>query len=162
MKYAAIAKCPVFGGRPARVDDSAARQVPGVRDVVRIDGHANPTFLQPGVAVVADSTWAAFKGRDALRIDWDEGPYRDESSATLARQFAELAAGDGTTVREVGDVQAALSGAARVLEAYYEFPLSRARDDGAGQLHRGRARRELLHHRARCRCRPRAPVLSRR
>ena len=123
MRYAAIAKCPVFGGRPARVDDSAARQVAGVRDVVRIDGDANPTFLQPGVAVVADSTWAAFKGRDALRIDWDEGPYRDESSATLSRQFVELAAGAGTTVREVGDVQAALGGAARVLEAYYEFPL---------------------------------------
>jgi isoquinoline 1-oxidoreductase beta subunit len=122
MKFAAIAKCPVFGGRPARVDDTAARQVPGVRDVVRIGGYSNPTFLQPGVAVVADSTWAAFKGRDALGIDWDEGPFRQESSATLTKQFADLAAGDGTTVRAVGDVDAALAGASRVIEAYYEFP----------------------------------------
>lgn len=122
MKFAAVAKCPVFGGRPARVDDTAARRVPGVRDVVRIDGHANPTFLQPGVAVVADSSWAAFKGRDALAIDWDEGAFRDESSTTLAAQFKELAAGAGTTVREVGAVDAALGNAARVVEAYYEFP----------------------------------------
>jgi isoquinoline 1-oxidoreductase subunit beta len=122
MRYAAVAKCPVFGGRPARVDDSAARLVPGVREVVPIAGHANPTFLQPGVAVVADSTWAAFRGRDALRIEWDEGPYRDESSETLSRQFADLAAGAGTIVREVGDVETALGGAARVVEAFYEFP----------------------------------------
>ena len=122
MRFAAIAKCPVFGGRPAHVDDRAAMKVPGVRQVVRIGGHANPTFLQPGVAVVADSTWAAFKGRDALRIEWDEGPYRDESSVTLSRQFAELAAGTGNVVRQVGDVEAALRGAARVVEAYYEFP----------------------------------------
>jgi isoquinoline 1-oxidoreductase beta subunit len=122
LRYAAVAKCPVFGGKPARVDDRAARQVPGVRDVVRIAGHANPTFMQPGVAVVADSTWAAFKGRDALRIEWDEGPYRDESSTTLSHQFADLAAGTGTIVREVGTVDTALSDAARVIEAYYEFP----------------------------------------
>ncbi|HTM31054.1 MAG TPA: molybdopterin cofactor-binding domain-containing protein [Vicinamibacterales bacterium] len=122
MRFAAISKCPVFGGRPARVDERAARQVPGVLDVVRIDGHANPTFLQPGVAVVAESTWAAFKGRDALELEWDEGPYRDESSASLSRQFTELAAGDGTSVRQVGDVARALDGAARVVEAYYEAP----------------------------------------
>jgi isoquinoline 1-oxidoreductase beta subunit len=122
MRYAAVAKCPVFGGKPARVDDSAARQVPGVRDVVPIAGHANPTLLQPGVAVVADSTWAAFRGRDALRVEWDEGPYRDESSATLSRQFADLAARTGTVVREVGQVETALGSASRVVEAFYEFP----------------------------------------
>lgn len=122
MRFAAIAKCPVFGGRPARVDDRAARQVPGVLDIVRFDGHANPTFLQPGVAVVADSTWAAFRGRDALRVEWDEGPYRDESSASLSKQFADLSSGRGTVVRAVGDVATALGSAPRVVEAYYESP----------------------------------------
>ena len=122
MKFAAIAKCPVFGGRVARVDDAAALKVPGVRQVVRIAGHDNPTFLMPGVAVVADSTWAAFKGRDALQVQWDEGPYKDESTTTLSAQFAELARAQGTTVRAVGDVEQALAGAARVVEAYYEFP----------------------------------------
>ena len=81
------------------MDDSAALKIPGVRQVVRIPGHENPTFLQPGVAVVADSTWAAFKGRDALRIQWDEGPFRDETSAALSDQFAQLTRGEGTTVR---------------------------------------------------------------
>ena len=122
MKFAAIAKCPVFGGRVARVDEAAALKVPGVRQVVRIAGHDNPTFLLPGVAVVADSTWAAFKGRDALQVQWDEGPYKDESTTTLSSQFAELARAQGTTVRAVGDVEQALAGAARVVEAYYEFP----------------------------------------
>ena len=90
---------------------------PGVRQVVRIAGHDNPTFLMPGVAVVADSTWAAFKGRDALQVQWDEGPYKDESTTTLSAQFAELARTQGTSVRAVGDVEQALAGAARVVEA---------------------------------------------
>jgi isoquinoline 1-oxidoreductase beta subunit len=120
MKYAAIAKCPVFGGRPATIDDTAALKVPGVRQVVRLPGHENPTFLMPGVAVVADSTWSAFKGRDALQVGWDEGPYRDESTASLSAQFAALARTPGTVVRAVGDVEQALTGAARVVEGYYE------------------------------------------
>jgi len=122
MKYAAIAKCPVFGGRPATVDDTEALKVPGVRQVVRVPGHENPTFLLPGVAVVADSTWAAFQGRDALRVQWDEGPFRDETSTALSNDFARLAGTPGTTVRAVGDVDTALAGAARVVEGYYEFP----------------------------------------
>ena len=70
---------------------AAALRVPGVRQVVRIAGHENPTFLMPGVAVVADSTWAAFKGRDALRVQWDEGALAAETTASLSAQFAELA-----------------------------------------------------------------------
>lgn len=122
MRYAAIAKCPVFNGRVAQVDDAAALRVPGVRQVVRIAGHDNPTFLMPGVAVVADTTWAAFKGRDALRVQWDEGEFAAETSATLSAQFATLAREPGTTVRAVGDVEGALAGAARVVEASYESP----------------------------------------
>ena len=76
MKYAAILKCPVFNGRPLKIDDTKALQVPGVRQIVEIKGLDNPTQLMPGVAVVADSTWAAFKGREALVVQWDEGPVR--------------------------------------------------------------------------------------
>ena len=122
MRYAAIAKCPVFNGAVASVDDTAALTVPGVRQVVRIGGHENPTFLMPGVAVVAESTWAAFKGRDALRVQWAEGEHVAETTASLSAQFAELAPGAGTTVRAVGDVDQALASAARVVEAYYESP----------------------------------------
>ncbi len=122
MKYAAVARCPVFNGRPVEVDDRAALAVPGVRQVVRIAGHANPTFCMPGVAVVADSTWAAFKGRDALRVTWDEGEFGGESSATLSAQCSTLLRETGTTVRAVGDVDAALAAAARVIDADYEAP----------------------------------------
>ncbi len=122
MKYAAVARCPVFNGRPVEVDDRAALAVPGVRQVVRIAGHANPTFCMPGVAVVADSTWAAFKGRDALIVQWDEGAFAGESTATLSAQCSTLLGEAGTTVRAVGDVDTALAAAARVVEADYEAP----------------------------------------
>jgi isoquinoline 1-oxidoreductase beta subunit len=122
MQFAAIAKSPVFNGRITSVDDTAALRVPGVRRIVRIAGHENPTFLMPGVAVVADSTWAAFKGRDALRVQWDEGAFGTETTASLSAQFAELARGPGTTVRASGDVDAALASASQVVEAYYESP----------------------------------------
>ncbi len=64
MYYAVLARCPVFGGRPASFDDSAARAVPGVRQIFPV-GNA--------IAVVADHTWAAIQGRNALAIQWDEG-----------------------------------------------------------------------------------------
>ena len=71
---------------PQRVDASAALAVPGVKRVVTIEGHQNPTWLKPGVAVVADSTWAAMKGREALRVTWDEGEGRSESSDVARRR----------------------------------------------------------------------------
>ena len=74
MLYATVARCPVFGGQVASFDASKARAMPGVRDVVEIES---------GVAVVADNTWAAIQGRDALEIVWDEGQHADVSSAIL-------------------------------------------------------------------------------
>ncbi len=122
MKYAAIAKCPVFGGRPRRVDAAAARRVPGVRDIVEIPGLDNPTFLMPGVAVVADNTWAAFRGRDALVVEWDEGPYASESDATLTEQFNQILAAPPATLHNSGRVDDALAGAARVIDNTFGFP----------------------------------------
>jgi isoquinoline 1-oxidoreductase beta subunit len=122
MLHAVIEKCPVHGGRPARVDDSEALAVPGVKRVVTIDGHKNPTYLQAGVAVVADSTWAAMKGREALRVTWDEGPGRDESSETLTARFHELAATPGTVVRNAGDVDRAFAAARNKVDVIYEAP----------------------------------------
>ena len=68
MLRAVVARCPVHGGRPAAVDAAAALAVPGVRKVVTIAGDRNPVVLRPGVAVLADSTWAAIQGsRGAAR-----------------------------------------------------------------------------------------------
>jgi isoquinoline 1-oxidoreductase beta subunit len=122
MKYAAIAKCPVFNGRPLKIDSTKARQVPGVRQIVEIAGLDNPTFLMPGVAVVADSTWAAFKGREALVIEWDEGPYAGESNQTLTQQFQTILAAPPATLHSSGQVDAALAGAAHVVDNTYSYP----------------------------------------
>ena len=67
MKFAAVAACPVLGGKLAGVDDSKAMAIKGVRQVVRLDN---------AVAVVGDNTWAAIQGLAALDIDWDNGPKR--------------------------------------------------------------------------------------
>ena len=122
MKYAAVAKCPVFNGRPVKIDATKARQVPGVRDVIEIKGLDNPTFLMPGVAVVADSTWAAFKGREALVVEWDEGPYASESNATLNEQFQKLLAAPPATLHNSGRVEDALATAAIVVDNTYSYP----------------------------------------
>jgi len=122
MKYAAILKCPVFNGRPIRIDDSKARQVPGFRTIVEIKGLDNPTQLMPGVAVVADSTWAAFKAREALVVQWDEGPYANESSATLTAQFQTLLAAPPATLHHSGDVDSAMASAATVVDNTFSFP----------------------------------------
>jgi isoquinoline 1-oxidoreductase subunit beta len=122
MLYAMIEKCPVHGGRPSSVDATAALAVAGVKRVLTIEGHKNPTFLKSGVVVVADSTWAAMKGREALRVTWDEGSGREESSAALSARFRALAAGPGTVVRTGGDVERAFAAARFKVDAIYEAP----------------------------------------
>jgi isoquinoline 1-oxidoreductase beta subunit len=122
MLYAVVEKCPVFSGRVKSIDASRALAVPRVRRVVRIDGHDNPTFLQPGVAVVADSTWAAMKGREALSIAWDEGAFANESTDSLRAQFRSLARSAGRTLSNVGDVDRALAAATTVVDAEFDFP----------------------------------------
>ncbi len=124
MKFAAVAKCPVFNGRPVKIDATKARQVPGVRDIVEINGLDNPTQLMPGVAVVADSTWAAFKGRDALIVQWDEGPYATESSTSLTDQFQKLLAAPPATLHNSGRVDEALASAVTVVDSTYSFPFA--------------------------------------
>lgn len=144
MLHAAVARSPVFGGKVLSVDDRAALAVPGVRKVVRFDGHANPTTLVAGVAVLADSTWAALRGRQALQVTWDEGEFREESSASLDRQTGEALAKGGERVANDGDVDAAFAGAAKTVEAEYRLPfLAHATMEplnGLAEVKEGRAR----------------------
>ena len=112
MTFAAIAKAPVFGGRPLRVDAAPALQVPGVRHVIEVHGLDNPTHLMSGVAVVAESTWAAFKGRDALVVEWAEGEFAAESNASLSDQAKALLEQPPLTIFDAGGVDEALASAA--------------------------------------------------
>jgi isoquinoline 1-oxidoreductase subunit beta len=113
MLYASVAQCPVFGGKATAFDPSGALKVPGVVRVERVGD---------GVAVLAKSTWAAFRGREALSVTWDEGPLATLDSATIRSKFAELAKQPGQTVRHEGRGAAALTDAARTIEAVYEVP----------------------------------------
>jgi isoquinoline 1-oxidoreductase beta subunit len=111
MAFAAVARCPVAGGKVRRFDASKAKAVPGVVKVAEVS---------TGVAVVATSTWAALSGRDALQIDWDEGPNASLATAELTRRVDEAAAsGKAHASRREGDVEAALAGAATRLSATY-------------------------------------------
>jgi isoquinoline 1-oxidoreductase beta subunit len=122
MRYAVLERAPTFGGRVRSVDASRARAVPGVRDVVEVTPLDNPAFMAGGVAVVADSTWAAIKGREALHVEWEDGPHATESSESLRAQFERLTLETGDIIRDDGDVDAALAAAATRIDAVYEVP----------------------------------------
>jgi len=113
MVYAAVARCPVFGGRVKTFDTALALAVPGVQRVIQISS---------GVAVVAERTWAAFQGKKALKIEWEEGPTARWSSDGIWSAFAAAAARPGEVVRAVGDVDANLKTATQTVEAVYQAP----------------------------------------
>jgi isoquinoline 1-oxidoreductase beta subunit len=113
MKIATVAACPVFGGKLAAVDDSMAKAIKGVRQVVQLDD---------AVAVVADHMWAAKKGLAALDIHWDEGPNAKLSSADIVQQLEAASRKEGAVARKEGDVAKAMAGTARKVEAVYQLP----------------------------------------
>ena len=124
MKYAAIARPPVLGGKLASYDATAAMKVPGVEKIVVLDGTPPPAKFQPmgGVAVVAANTWAAIKGRDALVVHWDDGPHGGYDSAAYKTQLEETAGKPGKIVRNDGDADQALASAAKTVSAEYYIP----------------------------------------
>jgi isoquinoline 1-oxidoreductase beta subunit len=135
MLYAAIARPSVFGARVKSFKADAAKRVPGVRQVVEVPrtelpvpfegkrgGEGHQHFLWGGVAVVADSTWAALQGRRALEVEWDDGPAAAESTGGMRSAFQDAAAHPGQVVHNDGDAAAVFERAARKVEAVYELP----------------------------------------
>jgi len=122
MLFAVVARCPTFGGKHAHFDATKAKAVPGVKQVFEIPALGRDMFTAGGVAVVADSTWAAMQGRDALQIQWDNGAAAAESTSILHTALHAGAAKAGKRVRNDGDVDAVLSNGAKRIEATYEFP----------------------------------------
>ncbi|CAO3358953.1 molybdopterin cofactor-binding domain-containing protein [Azospirillum palustre] len=114
MKVATVTACPVFGGKLAAVDDKAARAIPGVRDVVRIDD---------AVAVIGDHFWAAKQGMEALDISWDYGANAGVSSAAIRADLkAKSETGKAIPARREGDVEGAMKAASKRVEAVYQLP----------------------------------------
>jgi len=124
MKYAAIARPPVLGGKLASHDDAAALKVPGVEKIIVLEGTPPPAKFQPlgGVAVIAKNTWAALKGRDALVVHWDDGPHGAYDSAAYKAQLEQTARQPAKVVRNDGDAVTALASAAKTVSAEYYIP----------------------------------------
>ena len=124
QKYAVIARPPVVGGKVKSVDSTAALAVPGVEKVIEIPSSMPPAKFAPlgGVAVVADSTWAALQGRDALKIEWDDGPHAVYNTEQYHKEMSRTAAQPGKVIRNQGDVDAAFANAAKVVTAEYYQP----------------------------------------
>lgn len=123
MLFAMVARCPTFGGKPAHFDAEKAKAVAGVHDVFEIPALPGDKFTAGGVVVVADSTWTAMKGRNALHITWDHGDAVSESSDGMRESLRAAAQKPGKRVRNDGDVDAALVKGAKKIEAVYELPL---------------------------------------
>ena len=134
MLYAAVERPPVYDSKVKTFDDSEALKVKGVQKTVQLPPFKQPHMFQQlgGVAVLADSTYAAMQGRKKLKVDWDLNP--DHASFNSDRYKQELFASvhtPGKVVRNRGDFDSAFAGAARKLEADYYVPDAGARLHGA-------------------------------
>jgi len=113
MLVAVLARPPRFGGKPVSFDDTAAREIAGVVDVIQV-----PT----GIAVLANATWPAIQGARALNVEWDDSAAEMRSTTEMMAEMQDMVTKPGVNVRRDGDPEAALAAADRVIEADYEFP----------------------------------------
>jgi isoquinoline 1-oxidoreductase subunit beta len=129
--FAVFEKCPVFGGKAMSANLDDVKKLPGIKHAFIVDaaGRGNNS-LASGVAIVADSWWLANNARRTLKITWDEGPVATQSSVGYAAQAKELSSkasqppeGGGRGGAAIGDAETAFRGAAKVIEAEYEFGL---------------------------------------
>ncbi len=124
MKYAVIARPPVTGGKLVSFDPADALKVSGVEKVMEVKGWPWPSKFQPlgGVAIIARNTGAAIKGRNALKVVWDDGANGKDDSVAYRAELEAAARKPGLIVRKEGDVDAALKGADKVVVGEYYLP----------------------------------------
>ena len=113
MKIATLAQSPVFGGRVKSVDDTAAKAVKGVRQIVRLDD---------AVAVIADHMGAAKKGLAALVIEWDDGPHAELDTKAIVAELEKATLNSGAVAQNIGDTDKAMASAVIKVETTYELP----------------------------------------
>ena len=134
MLVASIERCPVYGGKPSGFNAAEIKSLPGVRAVLEIpavhlthqfgdtSGPGSRNYTCSGVAVVADSTWAALQARKKLKVQWGESHSDAESTASLRQKMMELTSKPAAVVHNDGDFANAYAGAAKRIEASYEVP----------------------------------------
>jgi isoquinoline 1-oxidoreductase subunit beta len=124
MVYASVEHPPVLGQKIKSYDDKAALKVPGVQKTLTIETFKPPHMFQPlgGVAVIADNTWAAFKGRKSLKVEWDSSPHSVYNSAPFRKTLEATSRQPGKVARNVGDVDAVFAKGGKIVEAEYYTP----------------------------------------
>ena len=124
MVYASVEHPPVLGQKIKSYDDKDTLKVPGVQKTLTIDTFKPPHQFQPlgGVAVIADNTFAAFKGRKSLKVEWDSSPHSEYNSAPFRKTLEATSRKPGKVVRNVGDVDAAFAKGGQIIEAEYYTP----------------------------------------
>ncbi len=134
MLFASVERSPVYGGTPRRFNADEVKSAPHVRAVIEVksahlthqfgetSGPGSRNYSCAGVAVVADSTWAATQARKLLKVEWNEPPSAFESTSSLREKMLRLASEPGTVMRNDGDFEKAHAAAARKIEAVYEVP----------------------------------------
>ena len=122
MKYAVYQKCPAQRGSVKSFNQNEIKKLPGVLDVFALQGNGNPMELMPGVAIVAESTWAAIAAKRQLKVEWDESYAAKDSWSEARAQAERLRKRAGATrVVEAGNVDDALAAGARRLDAFYSY-----------------------------------------
>jgi len=123
MLYASIEHCPVFRGKVKSFDDTAAKAIDGVKDVLVTERHVRGNLLY-GVAVVADNYFAALQGRKALKVEWDLGKFANANTQDLYKKMRDLTKSNGKVAKSEGDFNGVYNKSAKKLNAVYELPFA--------------------------------------
>lgn len=122
MQYAVFEKCPAVGGKVREANLEEIRKLPGVKQAFIVNGTGKPTEVMPGVAILANSTWAALSARSKLKVTWDESAASKDSWSSYVEQAKKLASQSGPDVlRNTGDVDKVFADA-KPVEAFYQYP----------------------------------------
>jgi isoquinoline 1-oxidoreductase subunit beta len=122
MQYAVFEKCPAVGGKVSEANLDEIKKLPGVTNAFVVEGTGKPTEVMPGVAILANSTWAAISARRQLKVTWDESTASKDSWTSAAAEAQKLAKQAGPdALKSSGDVDAAFTNA-KVVEAFYTYP----------------------------------------
>lgn len=122
MVYATYTKCPAFGGKAVSANLDQIKKLPGVKDAFILDGNDTQTELSSGVAIIANSTWAAFQAQKKLKVEWDKSKASTDSWTDIVKTASELSKKEGDkVVADKGSVDEGFKNAARTVESYYSY-----------------------------------------
>ena len=122
MQYAVFEKCPAVGGKVVSANLDEIKKLPGVKNAFVVEGTGKPTEVMPGVAILADSTWAAMSARRKLKVEWDETSASKDSWTKAAAEARKLGSQAGAeTLKSVGDFDKAIADT-KTVESFYSYP----------------------------------------